>query len=915
MSFTNSSTGGILNHWVWDFGDNSTNVTTPDSIHTYTGSGDYVVNFTVWNSCGNFSVVSHTISVIDEPCAAVVANYSSDVSFGTDPLTVVFNDTSTGGFINNWYWDFGDGSFATTRNSTKTFSIAGVYGVNLTSGNSCGNYSNVNRTILVSELCPDVVANFSSDVDSGVAPLTVVFNDTSLGGTITNWTWEFGDGSTVITQNATKTFDNAGTYKVNLTAWNSCNNYSVFNRTILVGSPVCPDVVANFSSDVSSGVAPLTVVFNDTSLGGTITNWTWEFGDDSSVSTQNATKTFSNAGTYVVNLTAWNSCHNHSVVNRTITVSERPLSAPTITGISPAFGVNDSFINITNLTGTNFVTGAIVNLTREGSGNISGTNVTILSPDQIRCTFPLIGASSGVWSVMVRNPDGQTGYLPNGFTINPAPCPDIQASFTSNVSNGTTPLAVLFTDTSRGGVINSRLWNFGDGSPNATTQSTTHTFNTTGNFSVTLSTENTCGNHGFVTNQIHVMETPAPVTYTINASAGIGGNITPSGLVSLLSGESQEFMIGNATGYYISDVYVDGMSVGLVRTYQFRNITENHRILASFGLYPDYYSIDATAGSGGSISPSGRVVIDSGGSQSYHITPDVGKEIADVLIDGVSAGALSAYTFSNVTTNHQISALFIRIPGEYAINSSSNEWTSTVPSGNKLYPENSNQSFIMQAKPGSTLTNVSVDSTEKGPIRNWTFTNLSEDHSLYSTGTPIPGQIQVFFNATPRWGAVPLDVTFQSWSFGDPTYYYWQFGDGATETSPNPTHRYNSSGVFSVSLQAANEMTRGGGTWNRYITVTDGAIPEPTPTPAPERITSMLQYSPSNGTAPLSVMFTDTSSGNPTSWYWDFGDGSTSREQNPVHHYLNRGTYSVMLLAENRDYSGSVTISQAITVW
>jgi hypothetical protein len=71
------------------------------------------------------------------------------------------------------------------------------------------------------------------------------------------------------------------------------------------------------------------------------------------------------------------------------------------------------------------------------------------------------------------------------------------------------------------------------------------------------------------------------------------------------------------------------------------------------------YTITASAGSNGSISPSGAVSVTSGVSRTFTITPDSGYRVSDVLVDGGSVGQVTAYTFSNVTTNHTISASFV----------------------------------------------------------------------------------------------------------------------------------------------------------------------------------------------------------------------------------------------------------------
>ena len=918
VKFTNCSTGGSIDRLLWDFGDNTTSSESPEVVHTFSSAGTYPVNLTAWNSCDNFSSALHEIVVSSEPCPAVVASFSSNVSSGYAPLTVKFTNCSTGGSIDRLLWDFGDNTTSSeSPEVVHTFNSAGTYPVNLTAWNSCDNFSSALHEIVVSsEPCPAVVANFSSNVSSGIAPLTVLFTNSSTGGTIDDWLWDFDDYNTLSdSPEAVHTFTNPGIYAVNLTVWNSCDNFSSVLHDIVVSSEPCPAVVANFSSNLSSGYAPLTVHFTNSSTGGIINRWAWQFGDGSNnESIGDPVHTFSSVGTYQVNLTTWNSCNNNSTVNHGIIVLSVPASAPTVTNITPSTGVNISSVNITALVGTNFVSGATVNLTRDGFANISGIDISVISPVRITCSLPIEGAGTGNWTIEVKNPDGQIGRLLNGFTVASAPCPEMITSFISNISSGTVPMTVLFDDISSGGVISSRTWNFGDSSPNETNQTVIHTFTSSGSYLVSLVTKNTCGNDGFATRQITVSPTPEPVTYIVNASADTGGMITPSGSMTVSSGASLAFNISSDSGYYISDVLVDGVSAGAVSNYVFSNISHNHWIHASFGIYAGNYTINATAGTGGTIHPSGVVVVHSSDDQKFTLSPDIGNSVSDVIVDNVSLGAVTSYTFTNVTENHVMSALFSRIPGEYAINSSSNQYGKIIPSGNNLYPENSNQSFKMQAKPGSMLSKVTVDSTVKSPVTNWTFTNLTEDHSIYSEGTPIPGQVLVFFSASPRWGSVPLDVKFNSQCLGDPISFFWQFGDGKTSSDQDPTHRYNSSGVYSVSLRASNEKNGGVGAWNKYITVNNGVVPEPTATPVPDRITPKFQYSPLHGTAPLSVNFTDMSSGNPVSWFWDFGDGSSSEDQNPVHKYKSAGLYSVMLQAQNSEYSGTVTVSDAITV-
>lgn len=113
-------------------------------------------------------------------------------------------------------------------------------------------------------------------------------------------------------------------------------------------------------------------------------------------------------------------------------------------------------------------------------------------------------------------------------------------------------------------------------------------------------------------------------------------------------------------GFNTQSVVVDGSSVGTPGNYMFNNITANHTLNVTFGTgAPTTFTINASAGVGGSISPSGAVSVNSGGSQAFTITPNSGFCIQSVLVNSVNQGAIANYNFSNVTSNQTISATFV----------------------------------------------------------------------------------------------------------------------------------------------------------------------------------------------------------------------------------------------------------------
>jgi hypothetical protein len=155
--------------------------------------------------------------------------------------------------------------------------------------------------------------------------------------------------------------------------------------------------------------------------------------------------------------------------------------------------------------------------------------------------------------------------------------------------------------------------------------------------------------------------------YIITASSGAGGTISPSGQVYAVPGSDQPFTITPDPGYRIASVLVDGSPVPVADptaafTYTFTNVSAIHTISATFVLNP--YTITATAGAGGTISPAGAVVVASGADQSFIITPDAGYHIASVAIDGATSLPILDvlapyyYVFAAVAANHTIEATF-----------------------------------------------------------------------------------------------------------------------------------------------------------------------------------------------------------------------------------------------------------------
>ena len=153
-------------------------------------------------------------------------------------------------------------------------------------------------------------------------------------------------------------------------------------------------------------------------------------------------------------------------------------------------------------------------------------------------------------------------------------------------------------------------------------------------------------------------------TFNIIASAA-NGAISPTGSVSVNYGGSQSFTITASAGYHVADVIVDGVSQGAVSSYTSPMFRRTHTITASLAV--DTFNIAASAGAGGSISPSESISVNYGGNQTFNITANTGYYIVDVSVNGSSVGAVSSYTFKNVQAAYTISATFALSPTIYGI--------------------------------------------------------------------------------------------------------------------------------------------------------------------------------------------------------------------------------------------------------
>jgi len=227
-------------------------------------------------------------------------------------------------------------------------------------------------------------AAFSSNVQTGTAPLTVQFTGQTTGSAPLTYSWDFGDGNYATTKSPSHVYSNAGTYTVTFTATNIEGSDSDVETDYIMVTPAPEAPVANFTSDVQSGSAPLTVTFTDNSTGTAPLTYAWDFTNDGIIDStlQNPSHQYSTIGSYTVNLTVTNAAGNNSLLRTnyitvtapTITLSPASLSAiyediPYSQAITASGGTAPYAYSVTSGTPP-------TGLTLSGSGTLSGTPTT-----------------------------------------------------------------------------------------------------------------------------------------------------------------------------------------------------------------------------------------------------------------------------------------------------------------------------------------------------------------------------------------------------------------------------------------------------------------------------------------------------------------------------------------------------------
>lgn len=453
--------------WTWSFpGGTPSSSTLQNPVVTYNTAGNFNVTLTVSNAQGSNAITkTNFITVLPDPIA--------DFDYSINLNEVDFTNLSL--HADSYLWNFGDGNTSTLTNPLHVYDEDGIYTVTLTAFNDCGADT---YTITIEILTPPT-AFFDSDIVAGCEPFSVQFiNLSSNNAESFEWSFPGGIPSTSTDFEPTVMYQTPGVYPVSLTAINEAgeDTYSVNGYITVHAEP---------SAEFTYSTTGLTVTFNAANSQGDTFFWT--FGDGQTSAVQNPVHTYAASGTYTVTLTVNNSCGANSV-QTTLTVLGLPVAGITANVQSgcPPLVVQFQSTSSGNPTAYAWVF--------EGGAPATSTLANPLVTYATPGTFD-------VQLTVTNNVGLDTLILVDYITVlHPA------ASGFSYSTNGST---ASFSDTSA--YATSWLWDFGDGQTSSD-QNPTHTYTADGSYTVMQIAFGICGSDTSLA--VVTIATPAQADFT-----------------------------------------------------------------------------------------------------------------------------------------------------------------------------------------------------------------------------------------------------------------------------------------------------------------------------------------------------------------------------------------------------------------
>ena len=436
IPFTDSSIpfgSNTITDWNWDFGDGNTSAQ-QNPTHTFATSGTYTVSLEITSSDGCSVSSSQQVDVYEIP----VADYTFNEACEGDVTNFVDATTIGVGNIQSWSWDFGDGNTSVAQNPTNTYTVLGVYSVDLTvtSDNGCTNTSTQNVGMY-----PLPVADFS--FADACLNTDFQFQDQSsiVSGAVTGWDWDFGDGATATSQDPSNTYAQDGSFDVTLIATSDHACTDAITQTVTVH----PLPIADFTN--TTVCAGITMDYTDASTvtSGSIAGWQWYFGDGAESQTQNTTNEFLPGGTYTSSLVVTTALGCQDSVAIDVTVYPKP---------EAAFSWQDACLNDANtFTDESTIVGAQLNGWDWDFGDNSGTSLA-QNPN-----YTYSGSGTYTVELIATTTDGCKDTIEHDVAVYDLPVADF--TFTNICEDDSIQYDDLSTIPS--GAITGWEWDFGNG--------------------------------------------------------------------------------------------------------------------------------------------------------------------------------------------------------------------------------------------------------------------------------------------------------------------------------------------------------------------------------------------------------------------------------------------------------------------
>ncbi len=865
--FSDSSVSAIS--WSWDFGDVTVIDTNQSPSHIYANPGSFNATLTVTNSFGCSNSISHTIVVNSIPTALF---NNTTVCLGQSSS---FFDQSIG-TVSNWAWDFGDASpLSNLQNPTHTYTNAGTYSVTFVSIATSGCSDTLVKNITVN---PVPTANFT--FANTCTNDTVFFNSTS-GGTPDTFTWTFGDGYADNSNNPSPkhVYNTAGTYSINLSVGFAATGCS-HDTTIVI--TIYPRTKPGFTS--TSPCLNAATVFTDTTTNSPI-HWAWDFGDNSLAdTTQNPTHTYTTAGTFTVTLITQNAfgcldaVHFNSIVH--------PLPVAAFSSDSVCIGSVSTF--------TDQSVSAVTWHWDFGDGSAASTANSPIH------TYS--SAGTHIVELIVNNVFGCSDTLRQNVIVDSLPV----AGFTA--TRACFGYATVFTDTSTGGPVH-WSWDFGDSSPLDTTQSPSHIYPNTGNYTVTLTVSNSFGCSHSISQLINIVEQPqANFTFT-NACARKSVQFTDASTGNGLSTYAWDFGDGgNSTVQSPSHTYTQSgnNNVTLIVSNTFGCIDTIVKPITINTVPIPLFTANVSCQ--GTVTAFTDHSTDSVAISSWYYDFNDGNNSASQNPNYIYALA-GTYNVSLTVTNINGCDSTITLPVTVNVLPTANFTTDTVCIGTAttftdVSTGNPNQ-WVWDFGDGGNSTTGPVTSHVYAAAGSY-LSSLSISNGAACTDQAfkivvVRGDVIAGIKANNNVckNAILTVIDSSTINNGFILSSTWDFGDGSPIVSGfNATHTYATTGTFVVTHVVVSD----GGCSS---TIHDTVVVSPLPS---------AHFSTTNTCQSQLSVFTDNSTGPPINWSWNFGDAGTSILQNPTHTYATAGVYTVQLKV-NTGSGCADSISIPVTVY